>query len=185
MRRRRRWSWRSRGNRCGGCCWLRRRCSGGSGGGRWYRSHRWARRGRWLVSRSRISCRWLVSRSRTSCRWLVSRSRTSCRCWIGDRCALLVGSRTGDRDYRHMDSVLQAIADDVADGSFGGDWKGTVSVVLCGSAMSVMADILSGTSPLRGRAVLDLPFGSFDYRQAREYWEPNGLGSPMSSGPRG
>lgn len=39
-------------------------------------------------------------------------------------------------------------------------------LVLCGSAMSVMADLLSGTSPLRGRAALDLRVAPFDYREA-------------------
>lgn len=39
-------------------------------------------------------------------------------------------------------------------------------LVLCGSAMSVMADLLSGTAPLRGRAGLDLRVAPFDYREA-------------------
>lgn len=69
-----------------------------------------------------------------------------------------------------LDSVLQAISDDVANGDFGADWVGTVSIILCGSAVSVMTDILSGSSPLRGRAILDTPLGPFDYRQVREYW---------------
>lgn len=69
-----------------------------------------------------------------------------------------------------LDSVIQAIIDDVAGGDLGGDWAGTVSLILCGSAMSVMTDILSGSSPLRGRAILDAPLGPFDYRQAREFW---------------
>ena len=71
---------------------------------------------------------------------------------------------------KELDSVLQAIIDDAADGAFGDGWQGTVTVILCGSAMSVMTDILSGTSPLRGRAVLDLPLSPFDYREARDFW---------------
>ncbi|MFI1953885.1 ATP-binding protein [Streptomyces xinghaiensis] len=43
-------------------------------------------------------------------------------------------------------------------------------VVLCGSAMSVMSELLSGTKPLRGRAVLDLRLPAFDYRTARSHW---------------
>lgn len=42
----------------------------------------------------------------------------------------------------------------------------TGRVVLCGSAMSIMTELLSGTGALRGRAVLDLPLGPFDHRQA-------------------
>jgi uncharacterized protein len=41
-------------------------------------------------------------------------------------------------------------------------------LVLCGSAMSVMAKILSGTAPLRGRAGLELRLSPFDFRVARE-----------------
>lgn len=40
-------------------------------------------------------------------------------------------------------------------------------LILCGSAMSVMGQILSGTAPLRGRAGLDLRIAPFDYREAR------------------
>lgn len=40
-------------------------------------------------------------------------------------------------------------------------------LVLCGSAMSVMAKVLSGTAPLRGRAGLDLRISPFDFREAR------------------
>jgi AAA+ ATPase superfamily predicted ATPase len=43
-------------------------------------------------------------------------------------------------------------------------------IVLCGSAMSVMSELLSGTKPLRGRAVLDLRLPAFDYRTARTHW---------------
>lgn len=41
-------------------------------------------------------------------------------------------------------------------------------LVLCGSAISVMSRILSGTAPLRGRAGLDLRVSAFDFRVARE-----------------
>lgn len=44
-------------------------------------------------------------------------------------------------------------------------------IVLCGSAMSVMSELLSGTKPLRGRAVLDLRMPAFDYRTARAHWQ--------------
>jgi AAA+ ATPase superfamily predicted ATPase len=98
-----------------------------------------------------------------------------------------LGSRPGNHvvvldEYPHLqatspelDSVLQAIIDYVAGGEFGKDWRGTVSVILCGSAMSVMTDILSGSSPLRGRAILDSPLGPFDYRQVRDFWDIDDL----------
>ncbi|WP_434096928.1 AAA family ATPase [Streptomyces prasinus] len=44
-------------------------------------------------------------------------------------------------------------------------------VILCGSAMSVMHELLSGTKPLRGRAVIDLRLGAFDYRASRVFWQ--------------
>jgi len=44
-------------------------------------------------------------------------------------------------------------------------------LILCGSAMSVMHELLSGTKPLRGRAVVDLRLGAFDYRDSRTFWQ--------------
>ena len=41
-------------------------------------------------------------------------------------------------------------------------------LVLCGSAMSVMGNLLAGTAPLRGRAGLDLRMHPFDFRTARQ-----------------
>jgi AAA+ ATPase superfamily predicted ATPase len=41
-------------------------------------------------------------------------------------------------------------------------------MILCGSAMTVMSTLLSGTAPLRGRAGLDLRVSPFDFRIARE-----------------
>jgi len=44
-------------------------------------------------------------------------------------------------------------------------------IILCGSAMSVMTELLSGTKPLRGRAVVDLRLPAFDYRTSRTFWQ--------------
>ncbi|WP_379519750.1 AAA family ATPase [Nonomuraea insulae] len=44
------------------------------------------------------------------------------------------------------------------------------SLILCGSAMSVMGRLLAGSAPLRGRASLELIVRPFDYRVAAEYW---------------
>lgn len=43
-------------------------------------------------------------------------------------------------------------------------------IILCGSALSVMNELLSGTKPLRGRAVVDLRMQAFDYRTSRRHW---------------
>ncbi|MFF4348155.1 ATP-binding protein [Streptomyces sp. NPDC001530] len=43
-------------------------------------------------------------------------------------------------------------------------------ILLCGSAMSFMGGLLSGTSPLYGRASLNLVVQSLDFRQAAEFW---------------
>ncbi|GIH68337.1 ATPase AAA [Sphaerimonospora thailandensis] len=43
-------------------------------------------------------------------------------------------------------------------------------LLLCGSAMSFMGGLLSGNAPLRGRASLDLPVDTLDYRLAARFW---------------
>lgn len=43
-------------------------------------------------------------------------------------------------------------------------------VILCGSALSVMSDLLSGSKPLRGRAELDLLLRPFDFRTTADYY---------------
>lgn len=44
-------------------------------------------------------------------------------------------------------------------------------VLVCGSAMAVMTELLSGTKALRGRAELDLLLTTFDYRTAGRFYE--------------
>ncbi|HEY3646415.1 MAG TPA: ATP-binding protein [Streptosporangiaceae bacterium] len=43
-------------------------------------------------------------------------------------------------------------------------------LLLCGSAMSVMGGLLSGSAPLRGRAGLELVVHPFGYRNAARFW---------------
>lgn len=43
-------------------------------------------------------------------------------------------------------------------------------LLLCGSAMSVMGSLLSGSAPLRGRASLELVVHPFDHRTAADFW---------------
>jgi len=45
-----------------------------------------------------------------------------------------------------------------------------VTILLCGSALSVMGGLLSGNAPLRGRAGLEVVIRPFSYRLAARYW---------------
>lgn len=46
-----------------------------------------------------------------------------------------------------------------------------VRLLLCGSAMSMMGRLLTGTAPLRGRAGLELVLPPLHYREAARFWE--------------
>jgi AAA+ ATPase superfamily predicted ATPase len=52
----------------------------------------------------------------------------------------------------------------------GSDLRRHPRILLCGSAMSFMGGLLSGTSPLYGRAGLNLVVHSLGYREAAEFW---------------
>ncbi len=67
------------------------------------------------------------------------------------------------RHSPELPSILQALHDDHRTGP-------PTGIILCGSAFSVMSDLLSGAKALRGRAILDLLLGPFDPRTARRYW---------------
>jgi uncharacterized protein len=62
-------------------------------------------------------------------------------------------------------SVLQLAYDDARDHR-----ASPVRLFLCGSALSVMSNLLSAQRPLRGRAALDLVVDTFDYREAARFW---------------
>lgn len=64
-----------------------------------------------------------------------------------------------------LPSVIQALYDEGQDGA-----RPPAAIILCGSALSVMTEVLSGTKPLRGRAQVNLTIGPFDFRRARDYW---------------
>ncbi len=49
-------------------------------------------------------------------------------------------------------------------------------LVLCGSALSVMHELLSGAKPLRGRAAMDMRLPPLDYREAAALW---GISDPQ------
>lgn len=48
-------------------------------------------------------------------------------------------------------------------------------LILCGSALTTMSQLLGGGAPLRGRAVLELVVRPFGYREAAQFW---GLDDP-------
>jgi AAA+ ATPase superfamily predicted ATPase len=60
-------------------------------------------------------------------------------------------------------------------GPGGAGRESSVRLILCGSAMSVMGDLLSGRAPLRGRAGLELVVHPFGYQEAAAFW---GLDDP-------
>jgi uncharacterized protein len=43
-------------------------------------------------------------------------------------------------------------------------------LILCGSALSTMQALLTGTAPLRGRAALELSLHPLEYREAAKFW---------------
>lgn len=69
------------------------------------------------------------------------------------------------RDSGELPSVIQAAFDDSKMGR-----HPSFRLILCGSALSVMGKLLTGTKALRGRARLDLAIESFDFRTAKSYW---------------
>ncbi len=68
-----------------------------------------------------------------------------------------------------LPSIVQSLYDSLGPGAGAG--SGPLRLILCGSAISVMGDLLSGTKALRGRAALELRVRPFGYRDARVYWE--------------
>jgi uncharacterized protein len=75
-----------------------------------------------------------------------------------------------------LPSIVQSLYDSLGPGA--GATSGPLRLILCGSAISVMGDLLSGTRALRGRAALELLVRPFGYREAREYW---GIGTPAAA----
>jgi AAA+ ATPase superfamily predicted ATPase len=65
-----------------------------------------------------------------------------------------------------LPSVVQSLYDDARNDATAPGMR----LILCGSALSVMTELLSGQKPLRGRAVLDLGLRPFTYRDAARFW---------------
>ncbi|MFJ8000915.1 ATP-binding protein [Streptomyces sp. NPDC096310] len=67
--------------------------------------------------------------------------------------------------------ILQKLYDDSrARAGATGERGSGARIILCGSAMSVMHELLSGSQPLRGRAAMDMRLAAFGYRAARRLW---------------
>jgi uncharacterized protein len=75
-----------------------------------------------------------------------------------------------------LPSIVQSLYDSLGPGA--GEETTPLRLILCGSAISVMGDLLSGTRALRGRAALELRVRPFGYRDAREYW---GIETPAAA----
>ena len=72
------------------------------------------------------------------------------------------------RETPGLPSIVQALYDGVGPGA--GSARLPLRLILCGSAISVMSGLLSGTKALRGRGALELRVNPFTYREARAYW---------------
>lgn len=68
-----------------------------------------------------------------------------------------------------LPSLVQALYDTIGPGSM--TTRAPLRLILCGSAISVMSGLLSGTEALRGRGSLELRVKPFGYRDARSYWQ--------------
>ncbi len=78
-----------------------------------------------------------------------------------------------------LQSLIDASRDALPDGAAAGE--GPVRprakhIIVCGSSLSVMSELLSGTKALRGRAELDLQLHPFDFRQTASFY---GVGDPQ------
>ncbi len=68
-----------------------------------------------------------------------------------------------------LPSIVQSLYDRIGPGAVSG--RAPLRLILCGSAISVMSSLLSGTQALRGRGALELRVKPFGYREARAYWD--------------
>lgn len=67
-----------------------------------------------------------------------------------------------------LPSIVQALYDGIGPGSM--SERIPLRLILCGSAISVMSGLLSGTKALRGRGALELRVKPFGFRDARAFW---------------
>jgi hypothetical protein len=69
------------------------------------------------------------------------------------------------RKSPELPSLLQAAFDGAKSGR-----HPSFCLILCGSALSVMTELLVGQQALRGRATIDMLIGPFDFRVQRQFW---------------
>jgi AAA+ ATPase superfamily predicted ATPase len=67
-----------------------------------------------------------------------------------------------------LPSIVQGLYDGIGPGSM--SKRVPLRLILCGSAISVMSGLLSGTKALRGRGALELRVKPFGFRDARAFW---------------
>ncbi|WP_019814129.1 AAA family ATPase [Saccharomonospora saliphila] len=80
------------------------------------------------------------------------------------------------RETPGLPSLLQGLYDEFGPGA--SSRQPPMRIVLCGSAISVMSDLLAGTKALRGRGALELRVKPFGFREARAYW---GIGNTRTA----
>lgn len=71
---------------------------------------------------------------------------------------------------RHSPELPSALQEVIDSSRTDPSWP-PVRLILCGSAIAVMGQLLSGTQALRGRAQLDLTVRAFDVRQTAQFWQ--------------
>jgi len=76
------------------------------------------------------------------------------------------------RHSPELPSALQRMIDASRDGG------PPVRLVLCGSALSVMANLLGGAQALRGRATVDVVVRAFNFRDSARFWH---IGDPAAA----
>jgi len=95
----------------------------------------------------------------TAIKFLYSRIHTKTRLVVIDEFPYLTTASP------QLPSILQREFDQAV------SRRNPVSVLLCGSAMSVMGRVLAGDAPLRGRANLEIVMRPFDYLEAAGFWQ--------------
>jgi hypothetical protein len=76
-------------------------------------------------------------------------------------------------EFTYLTDAVEGLASIIQIAMDPGHWAYTnsdVRLILCGSALSTMRDLLGGTAPLRGRAQLNLTIHPFRFRDASEFW---------------
>lgn len=90
---------------------------------------------------------------------------------IGDQPTLVVID-----EFSYLTGSVPGLASMVQLAMDPGGWahgQSRVRLILCGSAMSTMQNLLAGSAPLRGRAMVNLVVQPFGFRDSAAYWGLN------------